>query len=126
MLIHAEEAHLLRPALEWFVADLQRMGASKKLERIGPIVVRCRWLANWYAAHLRDISADENAANRGETPAPSQHDDWITTDDAGAMLAVTPTRVCQPLRLRELDGRKVGRVRLVSAASVRAYQGRAA
>ena len=119
--VTAEQALLLLPAIRAWVVEHERAGSQAKVAEVRGLVERWEYLA---ALQREAFAVESDASASVDAPAQSPYE--ISAAQAAERLGVSPQRVGQLLRARDLDGRKVGRVWLVDAASVAAYRRRAA
>lgn len=122
LLLPAHVVALFAPAIEAWVVEHRRMGASTKLAEAEPFVVRWRWMAEQHGAgFVTESDASPEASGRRRSPHG-----YLDVADAADRLHCSTQWVCELLRRHELDGHKVGRSWLVDTASVDAYERRRA
>jgi excisionase family DNA binding protein len=111
---------------------LQRLAARDRLDPAYLIELRSSWAAireaaeQWLEWERQSRPSVDGIFPRPGTEAPSSSSQApsleIDTTTAANMLDVSTSRVRQIMRAGKITGRKVGRVWLVSAASVKAYR----
>jgi len=126
LIVRADEAHALWPLLQRGIGEWSRMGATRRLEAVGDLLVRWRALAEEHDAQLAGSVNGTGDSSGGGDRRSSGHASWITTAEAADALRCSPRWVTALARRGELHARRVGRVWLVDPASVHAYRDRAA
>lgn len=108
LLVPADLALLLWPAVERWVVEHERMGATGKLEAAAPLLKRWSTVVDLY--RLGRFADEPRPANHAPAPRQSQSMSYVTADQAADELDCTPQHVTRMARRGDLDGaRKVGR-----------------
>lgn len=108
LLVPADVALLLWPAIERWVREHHTMGATAKLEAAAPLLKR--WSTVVELARLGRFAPEPRPANQGPRRGQSKVMSHITAGQAASELHCTAQHVTRMARRGDLDGaHKVGR-----------------
>lgn len=124
-------AHLaasLWPVLREHFRELERRGATRRMEELKPLLTDWQLVAGRWALRQRPRFPGEvpqgNADPLGGLSSCDDEQDWITTTDAAAMTGRSRQWVGARLRSGDVEGYRGGREWMVSRRSLVAFSER--